>query len=730
MLPRAVIAALFLAACLQIANLSFAPARGLQAEYFTGDPGGRPALTGIDADGSTDAIQRRWIATPPANFSVRWFGFLTIDQPGRYTFSVSSDDGALLSIDGSVVIDNGGRHGLQTQNTTIDLSRGSHSIVIDFQQRGGAFAMDWRMAREGQPLAPPGRWTLTPSKVGSRPLQVARFVEALGTLLAWLAAALAAALAWQRRDRIVARPAVASLALFIVLAVVHTWPLASDPGHLTRHDNRDAMLNEWIVGWVAHQLPRAPLHLFDANIFYPERYTLAYSEPMIVQSVMAMPLLWCGASIVLAYNLILIAGFVLSAWAMTLVVQRWTKDWTAGLVAGAIFGFNAHSLSRIPHLQAQHLEFLPLALYALDRVFEAPTARNGLKLAGWFVLQSLTSVYLLVISVFALIASTIARLPDVKRRPLASLGALAAAAAASVAILAPFLLPYWHVSRDLGLVRTVDDAANFAASWSSYLSTPARVHAWWSSRFSEGGNVLFPGALGLLLTAFAIVRGDALRDRRARMCLAVGIAGVALSFGAYMPGYSFLYAVMPLLRGIRATARFGVLATCAVAVLSGFGVVALRRSVPARAWRPLATILVLVASFESLAAPLGLTRFEAIPPIYADVPHSNETVVAEVPFYSSRNAQFHALYMLFSTGHWQRLVNGYSGFQPPSFYENAQALEGFPDERSFARLHALGVTHLFVHSEQFPDDTLNTLDARQDLQRMSAFGGIILYRLK
>jgi len=214
------------------------------------------------------------------------------------------------------------------------------------------------------------------------------------------------------------------------------------------------------------------------------------------------------------------------------------------------------------------------------------------------------------------------------------------------------------------------------------------------------------------------------------MCVAVGIAGVALSFGANLPGYSVLYALMPLLHGIRATARFGVLAICAVAVLSGFGVVALRRSVPTRLWAPMATILVLVASFESLAAPLGLTRFEAVPPIYAGVPNSSSTVVAEVPFYNSRNAQFHALYMLYSTSHWQSLINGYSGFQPPSFYENAQALDGFPDERSFARLHALGVTHLFVHSEMFPDDTLNTLDARQDLQRTGAFGSIVLYRLK
>ena len=74
-----------------------------------------------------------------------------------------------------------------------------------------------------------------------------------------------------------------------VRALLHTWPLATDLAHLTRHDNRDSILNKWTVGWVAHQLSRAPLHLFDGNIFHLERYTLAYSEPMVVQGVMAMP---------------------------------------------------------------------------------------------------------------------------------------------------------------------------------------------------------------------------------------------------------------------------------------------------------------------------------------------------------------------------------------------------------------------------------------------------------
>ena len=36
------------------------------------------------------------------------------------------------------------------------------------------------------------------------------------------------------------------------MAVLHSWPLASDPAHLARLDNHDAELNTWIVAWVAH----------------------------------------------------------------------------------------------------------------------------------------------------------------------------------------------------------------------------------------------------------------------------------------------------------------------------------------------------------------------------------------------------------------------------------------------------------------------------------------------
>jgi hypothetical protein len=130
------------------------------------------------------------------------------------------------------------------------------------------------------------------------------------------------------RGRRAARPLVA-LAAFALLAIAHTWPLARNPAHLSRNDNADTLLNTWVIAWVAHQLPREPLHLFDAPIFYPQRLTLGYTEAMIVQGVMAAPILAAGGSPVLAYNLVLIAGMALTGWAFCLLVWRWTGSWAA-----------------------------------------------------------------------------------------------------------------------------------------------------------------------------------------------------------------------------------------------------------------------------------------------------------------------------------------------------------------------------------------------------------------
>jgi hypothetical protein len=491
------------------------------------------------------------------------------------------------------------------------------------------------------------------------------------------------------------------------------------------------VLNEWTLAWVAHQVPRAPLRLYDANIFAPERGTLAYSESMIVQSAFAAPLLWLGASPVLAYNLVLLAGFTLTAWSVALVVSGWTLDWPAGIVAGILAGFNAHTISRMPHLQAQHVEFLPLALVALDRLLCEPRLGHAVRLAGWFVLQALTSVYLLVFTAFALTASALARPEDWRGAGFRRVAPFVAAAAALAGLaLVPFLLPYWHVSRDQGLTRSMVDARWFAASIADYVTTPGRVHfVLWSYRWTSF-TPLFPGVAALALTASALWFGVAFRDRRARMLLAMGVCGFLLSFGAKLPGYGLLFRFVPLLQAIRAPVRFGYLAVLAVAMLAGFGAAELKRRLPSRIWAPVAAVVLVLAVIEPLAAPIYLSPFAGIPSIYGRLASEAPAIVVELPFPDSRAVFHNATYMLNSTRHWQPMLNGYSGFVPGSYHEHFAAIDRFPAPETVIALRTLGVTHVFVHVDAYGAGILDDLARIPELTRIASEEQIVLYRLR
>src|SRR5262249_20772354 len=329
-------------------------------------------------------------------------------------------------------------------------------------------------------------------------------------------------------------------------------------GRLSRNDTDDTLHHEWILAWDAHQLANDPLHLFDSNVFYPERNTLAYSDHLIVQAVMVAPLVWSGASPVLAYNVALIAGLALTGWTTCLVVWKWTGNYTAGILSGSLMAFNAMTLTRLPEIQDQHLEFFPLALWALDRVLTTPRVSHALQLAGWFVLQALTCGYLLVFTALSLVAAVLVRPADwIGPRFRRTAGLLLLSAGGSLLALTPFLLPYLRVSREQGFTRSLEDVSMYSARLTDYLATGGRFHFdLWSHRFFAH-DALFPGvvASGLVLTA--VIRGIAWTDRRARMAAAFGVLAFVLSFGPAFPLYGALATALPIMAGIRGAARFG-----------------------------------------------------------------------------------------------------------------------------------------------------------------------------
>ena len=202
------------------------------------------------------------------------------------------------------------------------------------------------------------------------------------------------------------------LVLLAALAVVHTWPLAVHPATLSSNDNADAQLNEWILAWVQHALVHAPFHVFQANIFYPANDSLAFSEPLIVPAMIGAPIAWFGGSPVLVFNLLTIVGLTLSALASYALIFAWTGNRIAALLAGSVFAFNTHTLTRLPHMQALHIYGLPLVLLAVDRLVSTGRTRDAWLIALWLTILAYTSGYLLVFGTVLVGVAMIARVRD------------------------------------------------------------------------------------------------------------------------------------------------------------------------------------------------------------------------------------------------------------------------------------------------------------------------------
>lgn len=64
-------------------------------------------------------------------------GQIVVTHTGYYNFTLTSDDGSVLYLDGSRLVDNDDNHSSTTVNGTKYLRRGVHAFRLDFAQTGG-----------------------------------------------------------------------------------------------------------------------------------------------------------------------------------------------------------------------------------------------------------------------------------------------------------------------------------------------------------------------------------------------------------------------------------------------------------------------------------------------------------------------------------------------------------------------------------------------------------------
>ena len=123
-------------------------------------------------------------------------------------------------------------------------------------------------------------------------------------------------------------------AAFIVLTIAFTYPqIRLLRTHMAPH--YDTLFSVWRLAWIAHQLLHDPRHLFNANIFYPEAHTLAYSDALLLPALIGAPFIWLGMPAVAVHNLLAMGSFVACGVAMLRARSRADRFGGGRVVRGA-----------------------------------------------------------------------------------------------------------------------------------------------------------------------------------------------------------------------------------------------------------------------------------------------------------------------------------------------------------------------------------------------------------
>ncbi|HUE86072.1 MAG TPA: hypothetical protein VMO26_08340 [Vicinamibacterales bacterium] len=331
---------------------------------------------------------------------------------------------------------------------------------------------------------------------------------------------------------------------YVVAALVMTWPLALGMHRDVPGDLGDSLLNLWILGWGAENVPRlltGQISLADywnANIFHPEPLALSLSEHLFGQVLQILPVYWLTGNLILAYNLLFVTSFALSGVGMYLLVRDLLGEGgargfnPAAFIAGLIFAFLPFRIAQVAHIQSLSAQWMPFALYGFVRYTRTGDWRwlAGGSLA--LLMQNWSCGYYLIffapfVPLFAIHQMwTAGRLRDGRMWM-----AFAAAAALAAVGTWPFLALYLDAQRIHGFERSVGEVIRYSADVYSYLTAPETLRVWGGvlQAYPKPEGELFFGVVPWVLAAVAIAALGA-REKSAYGPVTKSRASIALTW--------------------------------------------------------------------------------------------------------------------------------------------------------------------------------------------------------
>jgi hypothetical protein len=512
----------------------------------------------------------------------------------------------------------------------------------------------------------------------------------------------------------------------LLLAAAMHWRSLAHPTDTIPADLGDPTLQAWQLAWSGHAILTDPTHLWDANAFFPDKYSYAFSDTLL--GYFPFGLFGNGPTAALVrYNILFVLLHALAFLGPYALVRQLGAGRTAGALAGAAFAYAPWRWGQAGHMHVLSNGGLALALamlarghgYSFTRGFRKEEAKPAWAVAGWCVAAWQVSLgfgiglpFAYLLGALAVVVGVVWAIRRVQDRPVPGRRVLIADVVGGVvfAVVAGFMAyPYLQVLKlHPEARRTLEDVALYSPNWKAFITAPAQSWLWGPAHEAAREAMQAPAETtllpGFMLIGLAVAGlFFSVWSLRARLGLLAGVVvSMIFAMGPNFFGgdftYDLLFKYAPGWQGIRTPGRLAVWTTLLLAVLAAGAVGALvarsyelanervpyRPNLLMRAGTLLPLLLVLVEGFPKVdhppVPPQPVAVRDAVGPM---------VVLPSEPLFDMQ-------VMLWTTTRFQPMVNGNSGFYPVDQAGTKDALKAFPDQGSVDLLHQLGIKTVVV----------------------------------
>jgi len=548
------------------------------------------------------------------------------------------------------------------------------------------------------------------------------------------------------------------LAVIFVATAIFFWPLII---HISNYsEGGDAMFNAWTLARDQHCILRQGCPVYsNANIYFPHKDTMLYSETQLSAGALTLPLYFINKNPIFSYNVMTIVSFLLAGWFMYLLAKRLSKrNELFSIMAALVFEFAPFKMAAVSHLQNLSIFYLPLVVLLILKYMDDRRKRWLALLFVALVLQFYASWYqmvfvLITLGVFLLCALL---LKVAKPKIILIIGATILL---SVITTLPLAKQYVRFSKANDATFKIDDQATYSSSLADYvipnngtllgkayykLRPGAKVNSFNPDSYSYHGMILYVVALGLLIFGFPWRnRKRLLEEREYKLLLTfvvIGITGFFISLGPLLKikgnttyngladglkvviplPYIIVDKLLPQLSFIRAIGRASVLTLFALCASLTLLPVVLKNSSLSKTWRlAVSGIVCLLIVVELLPVHrFGLTGNAYnynlnIPKVYNFIKSNNDInniviLNGDKDYPNAPIPVARAEWVLWAGYDNKNIFNGYSGYTPPEYFSQYDDFVDFkPDD--VAKMEALQIKYVLV-DKQLSSSTPNLVN--------------------